>query len=276
MKKIFLMLALVIGLTFIFSGCEDKEYVVRPDHTPPSRPKGIYSITADEAVYLYWEENDEGDFKEYRVYRKVEGNNNYYRIAITEKAEYVDQNVANGITYYYAVTAKDENGNESDFSDVVNDTPRPEGFNRTLDDRFYKPSSAGFDFSASEVLDWEDADADIYLEYDSNLEAFFLCVANNQTDIQDFGYTDDLDDVNYSPEKGWSKVGWAEAILGHSFIIWTASNHFAKLRVNEMIDTTKIHFDWAYQIDAGNRELVPRPPHADNYLRIATREINAR
>jgi len=268
MRKFFFRLILLSGWILVLGGCADEVYIVRPDHTPPSRPKGLYSVTADEAVYLFWEENDEDDFREYRVYRREEGDDYYHRIGITKIAEYVDQNVENGVTYFYAVTARDKNGNESDFSDVVFDTPRPEGWGWSLYDRFYKPSRSGFDFSEPAILYWDDYEADIYLEYDDDLESFFLCVANDQTDIQDFGYTDKLDDVDYSPEKGWSYVGWVEVIPGHSYIIWTADNHFAKLRVKKITGDLKIDFDWAYQVDPGNPELAPRPPHGKDYLRV--------
>ena len=272
MKKTLLILILGIGLVFVFAGCEDEVYIVRPDYTPPSVPKGVYSVTADEAVHLYWCENDESDFKEYRVYRKVDGDDYYYRIATTTVAKYVDRAVKNGVTYSYAVTARDRYGNESDFSDIAFDTPRPEGFDWQMYDRFYRPSLSGFDFSEEEVLDWRDSDADIYLEYDDYLEAFFLCVANDQTDIQDFGYTIHLDDIDCSPADGWSKVGWVEAIDGHCYIIWTWNDHYAKFRVEEIFGDIKIYFDWAYQVDPSNPELAPRPPHGENYLRVATRE----
>ena len=268
MKKVFLLLILMVGWVFIFGGCEDEVYILRPDYTPPSVPKGLYSVTAHEAVYLYWYDNDEEDFKEYRVYRREDGEDYYYRIATTKIAEYVDWNVENGTTYFYAVTARDRHGNESDFSDVVYDTPRPEGFDWRMYDRFYKPSLSGFDFSKPEVLHWRDYYTDIYLEYDHGLETFFLCVADSLTDIQDFGYTEDLDDVNWSPSEGWSRVGWVEVIQGHSYIVWTADDHYAKLRVNEIVSDIKIYFDWAHQVDQGNQELAPRPPHGENYLRV--------
>lgn len=271
MRRIFFSSIFLFGLSFIFIGCEERVYVVKPDTTPPSIPKGVYSITANEAVWLFWEANDERDFKEYRIYKRVDGDDYYYRIATTKIAEYVDWDVENGITYFYAVTARDKHGNESDFSDVAFDTPRPEGFDWRLCDRFYKPSLSGFDFSEPEVLHWEDDSADVFLEYDDDLETFFLCVANNQTDIQDFGYTDDLDDVNWSPREGWSNVGWVEVIEGHSYIVWTWNDHYAKLRVREIVDDTKIYFDWAYQIDPGNQELAPRPPHGENYLRVTVK-----
>lgn len=268
MTKVFSRLILLLGVVFIFSSCADEVYIVRSDHTPPSVPKGLYSVTADEAVYLYWEENDESDFKEYRVYRRVDGEDYYCRIAITKEAEYVDWEVKNGTTYFYAVTARDRNGNESDFSDIAFDTPRPEGFDWCMYDRFYKPSLSGFDFSEAEVLHWQDYYTDIYLEYDDDLKAFFLRAANYQTDIQDFGYTDHLDDVDWSPLEGWSNIRRVEVIEGHSYIIWTAYDHYAKLRVAEIVGNTKIYFDWAYQIDRGNQELAPRPPGSENYLGV--------
>jgi hypothetical protein len=273
MKKILLIMALIIGGIFIFNGCEDDVYVVKPDHTPPSTPKGLYSVTGNEVVHLKWEENDEHDFKEYRVYRRLDGAEYYHRIAITKVAKYDDYNVTNGVTYHYAVSAIDYDGNESNLSKWdVQDTPRPDGYYVTMYDRFYKPSQAGFDFFHAQVVDWDDYYADVYLEYDTNLKVFFLCVANDQTDMQDFGYTNNLNDVDYSPEKGWSTLGWMEVITGHTYIVWTADDNYAKLRVTQIPDNTRLTFDWAYQIDPGNRELAPRPPHAENYLRTVAVE----
>jgi hypothetical protein len=266
-KKIFFSLVFLLGLSFVFIGCEEKVYLFRSDHTPPSIPKGLYSVTGDEAVWLYWEENDEDDFAEYWVYKRRETETYYKRIAIAKRAEYVDRNVKNGVTYYYAVSAVDENDNESDLSDVVYDTPRPEGFDRIIQDYHRFPRTSGFDFSEEEVVSYDDENADIYLDYNDYYKVYFLCVRDKYTDIQDFGYTDDLDDVNVSPEKGWSELGWVEVILGHSYIVWTRDNHFAKLRVNGFVRSYGIIFDWAHQIDEGNPELAPRPPRGENYLR---------
>jgi hypothetical protein len=272
MKKIIILILIGIGSVFIFSGCEEDVYIVRSDYTPPAVPKGVYSVTADKEVWIYWEPNEENDLAGYRIYRKTDANSNkYYHLATVDGPPYVDYEVKNGKTYYYGMTAFDYDGNESDFSYIMYDTPRPEGFDWVMYDRFYKPSLSGFDFSEPEILHWEDEYTDIYLEYDDYLEAFFLCVANNQTDIQDFGYTEHLDDVDWSPLDGWSKVGWVEVIKGHSYIIWTWNDHYAKLRVSEIVGDVKIHFDWAYQEAPGNQELAPRPPHGENFLRVAAK-----
>lgn len=272
MKKIFLSLTFLLGLSFVFIGCEEKVYLFRPDHTPPSVPKGLYSITGNEMVWLFWEENDEDDFAEYRVYRAKEGEEYYKRIARTKIARYTDNYLKNGTTYLYAISAVDEDGNESDLSDYTYDTPRPEGSGKMIQDYHRFPQASGFDFSEAKVLSWKNAEADIYLDYDDSLGVYFLCVVDEYTDIQDFGYTDSLDDVNVSPDTGWSQLGWVEVILGHSYIIWTRDNHFAKLRVNEFCKCYGIIFDWAYQIDEGNRELAPRPQHKDDYLRVAVKK----
>ena len=31
--------------------------------------------------------------------------------------------------------------------------------------------------------------------------------------------------------EGWSAVGWLELIVHHSYIIWTADDHYATIRV---------------------------------------------
>jgi hypothetical protein len=80
------------------------------------------------------------------------------------------------------------------------------------------------------------------------------------------GYTESFDDISYSPTDGWSSVGWSEIILGHTYIIWTSDNHFAKLRVTGIAAPYSVRFDWGYQVDPGNPELA-RPQHDDSYLR---------
>jgi hypothetical protein len=278
MKKIFFSLIFLFGLSFIFIGCEEKIYVFKPDYTPPSVPKGLYSITGDETVCLFWEENDEEDFAEYRVYRAKEGDEYYKRIARTKIARFTDEdNLKNGTTYFYAVSAVDYDGNESDLSDETYDTPRPEGSGEIIQDYERFPRTSGYDFSEKKVVSYNDEDADIYLDYNDYYKVYFLCVRDEYTDIQDFGYTDSLDEVNVSPETGWSELGWVEVILGHSYIIWTRDNHFAKLRVEGFVRCYDsrcygIAFDWAYQVDEGNPELAPRPRHSDGYLRVAAKK----
>ncbi len=274
MKRTFLSLIFLIGLSFVFVGCEEKVYIVRPDHTPPSVPKGLYSITGDKGVWLFWEENDEKDFAAYWVYRAEEGDKYYESIARTQTSEFYDHPLKNGTTYFYAISAVDHDGNESGLSETF-DTPRPEGFDRVIRDFNRYPDVSGFDFSTGVVVSLDDPKADIFLEYDGELHTYFLWRADEYVEIQDFGFTESLDDVNVAPDTniGWSNLDWIEAVLGHSYIIWDSYNdNYAKLRITEFVRSYGILFDWAYQVDEGNPELVPRPPLGENNLGVAANE----
>ena len=273
MKRKIWKLGLALGLLVLILGCEKKVYYHDYDDVAPSRPKGIYSITGEEAVYLYWEENDERDLRGYVVYRSRDEEGPYKPLGTASRAEYVDDEVRNGVTYWYGITAFDYDDNESDLSYVTYDTPRPEGWDEIIHAYNVHPwvAVSGFDFSRGEVVPWDLARADIFLEHDDNYGVFFLWVADYQTDIQDFGYTDDIDDVDMAPytEAGWSALGWVEVIMGHTYLVWTRDDHYAKLRVHGFSRSYGIFFDWAWQVAPGNPELKIRPPREQ-------REINTK
>jgi len=262
MRKALLVMGLLAGLVFIFSGCEKKVYVYEPDETPPSSPKGVYSITGDESIYIDWEANDESDFKNYRIYRTLDPEDGFTYLVSTTISQYTDLDVNNGTTYYYVITATDYSGNESEVSKVIYDTPRPEGYNYRLYSVGVDPNHSGFFFGGQEVVRYDDLDCDIYCAKSVNL---FYLYATEGTDIQDFGYTNSLDDINVAPDTtiGWSELGHVEVILGHTYIIWTWDNHYAKLRVTD-IYTDYIKFDWAYQTAVGNPELKVVPKRIAN------------
>ncbi|MGB2768155.1 MAG: hypothetical protein WBC88_00315 [Candidatus Zixiibacteriota bacterium] len=274
MKKAISTLMLLVGAVFILGGCADEVYILRPDHTPPSSPKGFYSVTGDLAVELNWEDNDERDLAGYRVYKNTDPNSHkVYYLATVESPPYIDYEVRNGKTYIYGVTAFDHDGNESALSRVTRDTPRPEGRGLVIRDYHRYPNTSGYDFSRFAVVGFDEKGADVYVDYDDYYGVFFLCAADTLTDIQDFGYTDTLTDVNVAPRDGWSAVRWLEVIFGHSYIVWTRDNHFATLRVTGFTYSYGVVFDWAYQVKWDEQELAPRPPHAENYLRARPTHI---
>lgn len=252
MKKI-KSLSVMIVLICVFAGCEEERCCFRPDYTPPAVPRGVISVTGDGEVYLYWYPNTEPDLAGYNIYFGYEAEGYYTLIASTPSANFIDRDVNNGETYYYAVSAYDYDGNESELSlDLVFDTPRPEGWGGRLWDFHSFPNDAGYNFSTQLVLPYTDSRADIFFEMDDGIP--FMWRGNLNTDIQDFGYTTSIDDVDYAPEYGWIQMDWLELVNGHTYIVWTDDNHFAKFRVIS-IGYDYITFDWAYQIDPGNPEL---------------------
>ncbi|EQB63657.1 MAG: hypothetical protein RBG1_1C00001G1236 [candidate division Zixibacteria bacterium RBG-1] len=255
-----LKLTLGLSLNLFNLGCERN--VIGPDYDPPAAPRGVYSVTGDGQVTLYWYPNAEKDLDGYDVYRGDSCAGFYYLIGTTTSSSFVDLDVINGETYYYAVLAFDVHGNESDLSyDCIFDTPRPEG-TVTLYDFNQYPNDAGFDFSQEARVAWNSVNADIYLEYFVPDGIFYINTAVG-VDIQDFGYVDNFDNVDFAPNQGWSVLGYVEVILGHAYIIWTADNHYAKIRV-ENIGASSVGLAWAYQTDPGNGELKPLPPSVTN------------
>ncbi|MCI0405050.1 MAG: hypothetical protein L0209_03075, partial [candidate division Zixibacteria bacterium] len=202
-----------------------------------------------------------------------------YPLADVMGTSYIDNAANNGTTYFYAVSAFDDAGNESALSpENVYDTPRPEGSN-FMRDFNVDPGAAGFDFFNVSPYglrtSWTDVDADIYLEYVPADGAWFINVTDIGVDIQDMGYTENFDEISFAPEFGWSEAGWVEAIEGHTYVVWTADFHYAKIRITSIDQAnSRIFFDWGYQLSTsqdGNRELKPvagKPQHDPaTYLR---------
>jgi len=249
--RLSLVLLSFILITACDHGGDDIIYI---DDIAPLPPVGITSVSLDNAVELSWYENQEPDVAGYNVYVSDRYNGSYDFIGSTRTATYLDRGAANGFTSYYAVTAYDVNGNESDLSrDVAYDTPRPEGRGVLLADRFVNPMRAGYDFSEYSLLHFDTDFTDIYFETSSSGVPFL--VVWDDTDIQDMGYTASIDEISSAPAEGWNPTGDALVIRGHSYVIRTFDNHYAKIRVVD-VGANSIVFDWAYQTAAGNPELL--------------------
>jgi len=269
-------------LTLILAGCTETKtiYVTGPDIEAPAAPRGVTSTTGDGQVWVDWYPNGESDLAGYKVWRNsIDLDSAYFLIATVSGTSFTDNNVNNGTTYFYAVSAYDDDGNESALSpNDAFDTPRPEGSN-FLQDFNLHPGTAGFNFSNSSPygsrVAWDNLSADIYLEYVSVDGVYFINATNTGVDIQDMGYTDSFDDISYSPTSGWSAVGWVEAIAGHTYVVWTADDHYAKIRITSIGEPVNsgVSIDWGYQLSTstyGQLELKPavRPQHDPaTYLR---------
>jgi len=250
------LLALGLAVVALTVGCDNDDDKVFGTNSRPFDVEGVYSVTGDDQVTIYWRENQESDIDFYKIYRNNAPTGTFTLIGEDEQPPFVDTNVTNGQTYFYAVSAVDDRGQESEnlsFENVF-DTPRPEGTNVTLTDASTTPATAGWDFSAFDRVGSGTAAADIY--YDGS--AGDLIYAGTGVKIQDAGYVA-LVDVDFGPpaNEGWSADGIVEAIPGHSYIVLTANGHYAKFEVRS-VGATSIVIDWAYQIDPDNPELAPQ------------------
>ena len=77
------------------------------------------------------------------------------------------------------------------------------------------------------------------------------------------GPTSDLYEIDYAPVSGWvpiqpnENIKYVEAKVGHTYIVWTWDNHFAKIRINR-ITNERVVFDWVYQLVEGEPKLKRR------------------
>jgi hypothetical protein len=262
---------LIFFLLLIFiAGCSDDggPHAVAIDTTPPTAPTGLRSTTGDDFVTLTWHSNREADLDAYNVYYSFD-DVNFYLTATTADTNYVDMDVRNGDTYFYAVSAFDIYGNESALSkESVFDTPRPTGYDVQLSNNRTDPSRSAFSFQLAispvgGVTASGDPNADFYFQVDPGNGSRWLYGGNTQqrdTWLIDVGTTSSLSDVDYAPnvnDPGWVLNGPLPVVLNHTYVMQTEEGNFAQIRVTNLIDEYMI-FDWAYQIDPYNPELAPK------------------
>jgi hypothetical protein len=247
---------LVLG-ALLLAGCHDDR-----DVTPPAAPRGVYTVTGDQEVIIHWLANTEGDLVGYRVYEApcaTGGGCPYDPVGATTGTSFQVTGLANGVTRYFAVAAYDRAGNESRLSrEILFDTPRPEGSNGILNNYLDTATGSGYDFSTFSTAPWDDPATDMF--YGDNGTVREMFVPDFQTDIQDAGFASSLDAVDFAPSGGWSPSGSVELIVGHCYVVWTRDDHYAKFRVTDIRPSAngvpgRVTFDWAYQVDPGNREL---------------------
>ncbi|MBN2244505.1 MAG: hypothetical protein JW755_01530, partial [Candidatus Aminicenantes bacterium] len=85
------------------------------DVFPPVPPEGLVSIMGADFISLSWKANQEEDLAGYRVWRKLEDGDQYELLTpdpITEIA-FNDHGIKKNVAYLYAVSALDQNNNES-------------------------------------------------------------------------------------------------------------------------------------------------------------------
>lgn len=245
MKTKLYLLGLITTLAFI--GCDVSE---SRDITPPAPPKNLYVYTGDSRIDITWDRNRERDLAGYNVYYSYSYNGEYRLLGSTKDNYFIDYGAINGEKYFYGVAAYDYNGNESDLSvDYVYGIGRPEGFNEAVDNSNIRPNTSGYDFSAYKVVHYDDAD--FFFTVDSDGSSYIDIF--DDTYIVDMGATKNIYDIQFAPDV-FPEDLYLRAIPGHTYVIWTWDNHFAKIRVSRL-QSGRMVFDWAYQLNRGETML---------------------
>jgi len=250
MKRVLLQLFSAVTVAILSGGC--RLHSVSFDTVPPAAPRELQAFAGDNFAVVSWVENTETDLAGYNVYVGLAPEGSFRLIGATRSKKFVDEGLMNGKTYYYAVSAFDFDGNESPLTvDRVGVTPRPEGRNETLFDYRTNPGSAGYDFSTFTTGPYNDRYTDIFYEYFNGTAYMNVW---DDSDIQDMGYTTSLDEIRVAPAHGWSPTKDVRLIAGHTYVVWTWDDHYAKFRVLSLTPQ-RVVFDWAYQLQERNPYL---------------------
>jgi len=279
------LLALAAIALLLAAGCNDDETtVVEPGDLAP--PLGLYSITGDTEVVLFWWCADYGDdlvgYKVYQAQGSYAGN----PLQSVPSAFAVVDSIAvdppcsalktltisgltNGTTYsFLVVAARDDDWNEiSHTSNIIEDTPRYETASVTrLYARQVDATRAGFellDFSVVDCTDLVDYNTDtgfgdIMVErFDPAAGVRLWIDGINDGWVQDIGYMSDWDQADEAPVQGYADAGHSlEALIGHVYAVWTGTNQYAKVQI---VDLDTDDYEWieikaAYQPAPGVRE----------------------
>lgn len=97
--------------------------ILARDSFAPQPPTGLISVGVRGMIAVSWDENSEEDLAGYRVWRREEGDREFRLLTpqTIKENSYTDNTVENDKKYYYAVTAMDDQGNESQKSMVISD-----------------------------------------------------------------------------------------------------------------------------------------------------------
>lgn len=266
----YLTVAALLPVSLLLAGCQEKVVEVVADQ-PPSAPRGVFSVTGDLEVTIWWLSNPEQEkVIAYDVYWNDAPTGLFEYVASVDANDFCDQgylcytdtDVQYRTTYFYAVLAVNAAG-ESDFSyEDVFDTPRPEGEGLVLFD-YLGPNSgqSGYDFSelTGAAQANNDPGTDVYFGAPNGVPTLFADQGAG-VDIQDYGYIN-LEAVDWAPDNaasGWAPSGRVEMVVGHSYVvrIINTQSQFNVAKVYcSSASAASVTLDWAYQLDEDNPEL---------------------
>lgn len=245
-------------------------------------PSSLASVSLNHAVHLLWADNaflsDPSAFDSYRVYSSAYDldaglcSAAWALEGTTVAPEFLVGAMANGAPRCFGVSALSIEGYQSMWSPVRQDTPRPDARNVLVYAREFNAGAlAGFRFwndvntdgqgQPSElgiVKGGNDADIDFRI-YRDVTNAMWIEPVYAGTSVQVYGQVADLTDIDFAPDLGYTRPA-VEAVptYGYVFeIIEGSAVHYGALRVTH-VGLDYVIFDWSFQTDFGNPELVVR------------------
>ena len=237
-------------------------------------PTSLFSTSLNGAVELDWTDNaylsDPAGFKWYRVYSASAVsdsvcNTDWVLEGATVSPDFIVGALANGVPRCYAVSAIDTLGDESLWSPVRDDTPRPDARNVALFPVQANAASAGLEFwdgtanGFGLVVNGGSTSANFFVSQHADSTLWLVPVAASGTTMQQYGIgpVDDLTSVDFAPSSGYSSTS-LQALPGDAYVFQVvngSSVRYGAVRVTHVGHDFLI-LDWSFQTDAGNGELI--------------------
>ena len=248
------------------------------------RPSSLTSISLNGAIHLEWADNayaaDPTRFKWYRIYStsydldtglcgatwSLEGT--------TIAPEILASALPNGSPRCFGVSAVSTEGYESLWSPLRQDTPRPDARNTLVYAYDANQASSGFRFwqdlngngtiQTSElglVVNGSRTDIDFWIYRDPTDSTLWIQPEFSGTRLRLYANTPvaDLTDIDFAPATGYSS-NMIQAVPGYAYvfeIVEGTTLRYGALRVTH-VGRDYLIFDWSFQTDVGNPELIPR------------------
>ena len=247
-------------------------------------PAWLSSISLNGAIHLEWDDTSYVAaplrFKWYRIYStdydldSTLCGTNWVLEGTTVAPEFLASAMTNGVPRCFGVSAVSREGYESLWSPLRQDTPRPDARNTLVFAYEENQAQSGFRF-------WQDVNADgraqsseLGLIQNGNLTSLDFWVHRDATDstlwlVPEFSGTQirlystspvaDLTSIDVAPDSGYSR-NMIQAVPGYAYVFQIVEGttlRYGALRVTH-VGRDYLIFDWSFQTDPGNPELVIR------------------
>jgi hypothetical protein len=237
-------------------------------------PTSLFSTSLNGAVELDWTDNaylsDPAGFKWYRVYSASAVSNSvcnsdWVLEGATVSPDFIVSALTNGVPRCYAVSAIDTVGDESTWSPVRDDTPRPDARNVALYPVQSNAASAGLEFwdgtatGFGLVVNGGSTAANFFVSQHADSTLWLVPVAASGTTMQQYGIgpIDDLTAIDFAPSSGYSATT-LQALPGDGYVFQVVNGstvRYGAVRVTH-VGRDFLILDWSFQTDAGNGELI--------------------
>jgi hypothetical protein len=277
MRRFLTQVPLAAAAVALLTACYNRGYSTGPGGgggVQLNAPDSLTSISLNGAVNLQWSDNaytaNPANFSYYHVYStsyNLDQNlcgNSWVTEGTTVSPEFLVGALTNGVPECFEVTAVSLDGIESADSPLRNDTPRPDSLNVIV----FTPDTlagaqTGFRFSPSAsqfglVGPSTSGTNDFTVTHDST--GTYIVPQRTGVTMEVYGTTPiaTLMSIDVAPVGGYAATG-IQALPGWGYVFQINDGgqfyKYGAVRVSA-VGKNYIIFDWSYQTDPGNPELV--------------------